>query len=548
MSFRLLGIRIRIGASFLALQLGLAVFISTTLPTTPWLKTVAFVIVSAIVLVSVLVHEMGHALAARSAGLRPEVTLTWFGGYTRFVANVGPGRRLWISAAGVVLQAAMAGVVWLLIRQGLFGDREIVVTIAEAFVLFNLVMAGINLIPVGGMDGGAILGSVLELFKVPRPRLVLLVIYGVGGVAITVIALITVNWILVLAGLYLTFVGLRSQLPAVKFEQDAAAHPDLEATVRRLLVTHRFDEAADVARRALEDADSPPYRIFATTVLLDALRLASAPEDLAAVLDSVDLSGVDRVTVARAQEAAGRRTDAVATLSAALETEHAARASAALIAGHLAAGDASAAIRVFAWQPALSSIVDGLDLHADLVQHAPAEARRIREILSARRDIPLGAIATMLIEEGAVEEGLAMLRRDHELSANRTSAAWLALGLRLSGHDAGDPVPIDDLPGQVAPERAAILMQLHARRDHHDAVVTVGLPIIQDGRSPGPGFDYRVAASLDALGRTDEALGLLQDIPPDLLLALLAEGNDFTRARGTEGFGALVESVATARI
>ena len=547
MSFRLLGIRIRIGASFLLLQLGLAVFISLTLPTTAWLKTVAFVIVSAIVLVSVLVHEMGHALAARSAGLRPEVTLTWFGGYTRFVANVGPARRLWISAAGVVLQAAMAGVVWILIRQGLFGESEIVVTIAEAFVLFNLVMAGINLIPVGGMDGGAILGSVLELLNVPRPRLALLVIYGVGGVVITVIALVTVNWILVLAGLYLTYVGLRSQLPAVRFEQDAAAHPDLEATVRRLLVTHRFDDVADVARQALDAADSPPYRVFATTVLLDALRLASASDELASVLDSADLAGIDRVTVARAQEAAGRHDEAVATLSEVIATDDAARGVAALIAAYLHAGEAGAAVEVLARNPGLVTVVDGLDLHADLVEHAPAEATRVREILSARRDMPLGAIATMLIEEGAIVEGVAMLRRDHELAANRTTGAWMDLGMHLAGGN-GAPVRTEDLPGELDATAASVLVHLHARSERHDAVVDLGLPVVRAGRSPGSLFDYQVAASLDALGRTADALDVLRTIPAERLLGVLAERDDFARARQTGAFADLVESVATARI
>lgn len=550
MGFRLLGIPIRVGPSFLLLQIGLAVFITVTLPTTPWLKMVAFLIIGAIVLVSVLVHEMGHALAARRAGLRPEITLTWFGGFTRFVANVGPGKRLWISAAGVVLQAAMAGLVWLLIRNGAFGDSELVATIAEAFVLFNLVMAAINLIPVGGMDGGAILGSVLELLRVPRPRLVLLVIYGVGGVAITVFALVRANWILFPAGVYLTYVGLRSQLPYVRFEQDAAAHPGLEAAVRRLLMTHRYREAADTARQALAAADSPPYRIYATTVLLDALRLAGAGDELTDVLASADLAGVDPVAIGRAQLAAGDHAAGADTLSTALARSGDGRVGALLAEAHLAAGHHVAAARVVTEMPAAIPTVDIWDLHRQLLDRgALGEARLVRQALTSIRTTPLGAVALMLIAEGSVDEGLAMLQRDFDLAANRTAGTWLQVGLDVT--ETGAPegrLRVRSLPGELAPESAAILVHVLAATQRPGWAAEIGLPIASSGGSPGSAFEFEVAVALDATGRTAEANDVLAAIEPGFLLVALTEYGDLERVRRTPEFAELVERLAHTRI
>lgn len=522
-------------------------FISVTLPTTPWLKSVAFVIVSAIVFVSVLVHEMGHALAARKAGLRPEVTLTWFGGFTRFVANVGPGQRLWISAAGVVLQAAMAGVVWLLIRQGLFGESELIITIAEAFVLFNLIMAGINLIPVGGMDGGAILGSVLELLRVPRPRLVLLLIYGVGGAAITLVGLARADWIVMVAGVYLTFVGLRSQLPYVRFEQDAMTHPELEATFRRSILRRRFAEAADVAEQALESSDSVPYLLFAATARLDAVRLSGDGERLRALLDNDAARSIDPIVVGRAHLAAGRYDEAIASLTQALADRSEQIAAVSLAEAHLAAGDPRAAVAVVGRWPQLFQPVSGLDLHARLVESGHRdEAAAVRSILAAQRDNQIGATAHMLIIEGKEEEGLAILQRDHELSATPTSEMWLRYGLRTAGRS--DAPTTVHLPGQPDPAAAEVLVHLLTTSGDHEQAVAVGLPVVLSDHEGNDAITYDVAASLDAIGRVDEALDLLDTIPPGHLIGSLAEFDHFPTVRTTERFSALVERLAMSRL
>jgi Zn-dependent protease/tetratricopeptide (TPR) repeat protein len=549
-SFGLLGIQIRVAPSFLIFQMGLAAYITVTLPTSGALKLLAVALIGAVVFISVIVHEMGHALAARRAGLDPEVTLTWFGGFTQFVANVGPGRRLWISAAGVVYQAAMAGIVWVLIQQGLFVGEDLPKALAEAFVWFNLVMAGVNLIPIGGMDGGAILGSVLELLRVPRPRLVLLIIYGLGGAALTIWALAASEWVLMFVGLYITYAGVRGQTPQVRYELDARANPDLEATLRRLLLTHRFDEAAGLARQALETIDSKPYKVFTTSVLLDSLRLGGSTEALADVLAHLDADGVDQLTLGLAYAAAGEAERAAAILTSLLTESGDATAAEELAGIYLSAGNPEAAAAVVGYRPDLFHPLRGLHVHHRLVGAGAMDAARaVRELMSAQRDVRPGSTAHMLIAEGLVEEGLAILQRDHALSANRASAAWLDHGLSMAGlHESAVQVRSEELPGSVDPEGAHLLVDLLTDRGEHERAVDVGLPAIENAGRLDDSFLYAVAKALDAAGRADDAVELLGRTSPLFLLRNLTEEPDFPKARHTAGFVELVEMLATAQL
>ena len=549
MGFTLLGIHIRVAPSFLLFQIALAVFVGATLQTSPGLRIVAIVVVGAVVLVSVVVHEMGHALAARRAGLDPEVTLTWFGGFTRFVANVGPGRRLWISAAGVVYQATLAGIVWLLIQQGLFAGEDLPKALAEAFVWFNLFMAAVNLIPVGGMDGGAILGSLLELLRVPRPRLVMLVIYGLGGVVISIWGLTVRDWFIVLVGLYLTYAGVRGQTPHVRYELDALANPQLEAQIRRLLVTRRHAAAADLAREALDATDSEPYRVFATSVVLDALRNAGDVEGLAQALRELRLRGVDPVTVGQAHAAVGNTTEAATHLVRAIVDRKDADAAGELARVHLDSADIGSAVAVVGRWPELFDPIAGLAIHGRLVaMEAPDAARAVREVLSARREVRPGSVAHMLIVEGRVDEGLAMLRRDHDLGANRASGTWLDHGLTLAGrHDRAVRIGSETLPGAIEPDDAAVLVRLLFEAGEFDHAIAIGLPV-SGLASAGDGLRYDVARALDATGDTEGALALLSTIEPLFLLRELPEEPGLTATRETEGFSRLVDQLASASV
>lgn len=127
-------------------------------------------IAMACVFVSVLIHELGHALTARYFGWPPHIVLHAFGGYASFQPTWGhsAGRSIMVTlagpGAGLVLFALVAGIETLLVNQrvhlsvlavGAFGIMK----------LINLWWSVMNLLPVFPLDGGQICRAALGYWR-----------------------------------------------------------------------------------------------------------------------------------------------------------------------------------------------------------------------------------------------------------------------------------------------------------------------------------------------------------------------------------------------
>lgn len=112
---------------------------------------------------SLLLHELAHAMVAKSFGIDvPSITLFLFGG----VAELGdepdtPHNEFWIAIAGPVMSFVLAIMYWSLWSMGsvFLGPLELAVLFYLA--LINLVLAVFNLIPAFPLDGGRVLRAVL---------------------------------------------------------------------------------------------------------------------------------------------------------------------------------------------------------------------------------------------------------------------------------------------------------------------------------------------------------------------------------------------------
>lgn len=112
--------------------------------------------------VSIMVHELGHALMVRKYGLPTAITLQAFGGYASFPAGQLSRKQSFIvTAAGPALQLAM-GLLLLGVR--------ILVPVPEASLLnvllfdlitISIIWAVLNCLPVYPMDGGQMMAAVL---------------------------------------------------------------------------------------------------------------------------------------------------------------------------------------------------------------------------------------------------------------------------------------------------------------------------------------------------------------------------------------------------
>ncbi len=110
---------------------------------------------------SLLVHELGHALTIRSFGAPTRIVLHAFGGYALHPAGIfGRGRQFLISAAGPGLQlllGAAAFAVLFFVPLPTLPSRMLF----QDLGLISVFWALLNLVPVIPLDGGQMMSAVL---------------------------------------------------------------------------------------------------------------------------------------------------------------------------------------------------------------------------------------------------------------------------------------------------------------------------------------------------------------------------------------------------
>ncbi|HEX7105855.1 MAG TPA: site-2 protease family protein [Acidothermaceae bacterium] len=121
-------------------------------------------VASALLLASLLVHELAHAVVARRHGIAVEGVTFWlFGGVAKLGKDAPTPRAEWrIAVVGpatnLVLAAAAFGVANAL---GAFSAPAVVVAVAGYVVWVNLMLGVFNLLPASPLDGGRILRAAL---------------------------------------------------------------------------------------------------------------------------------------------------------------------------------------------------------------------------------------------------------------------------------------------------------------------------------------------------------------------------------------------------
>lgn len=192
----------------------------------PWLLGLAAAIG---LFLSVLIHELGHALTARAYGVRTlRITLWFLGGVAQLEEM--PRRRgaeAVVAIAGPVTSVGLGLLLATLLRSGALGGGAAFVV--SYLTLTNLALAVFNLLPALPLDGGRVLRSLLSL-RMDEGRATRVV----GNVGRTVA---------VLLGIY-GFLTLQIYLLAIAFFIYTAGNAEVLGTlVRRSLEGHRVREA-----------------------------------------------------------------------------------------------------------------------------------------------------------------------------------------------------------------------------------------------------------------------------------------------------------------
>jgi Zn-dependent protease/CBS domain-containing protein len=125
-------------------------------------------------LVSVLLHELGHAVVAARFGIRTvEIVMFPIGGLSRMERSLKPAAEIWVSLAGPFVNILLAAGIFAYM---ISAHEAAPVSLADlmqpngksvlALLLYgNLLLAGFNLLPAFPMDGGRILRALLTYVR-----------------------------------------------------------------------------------------------------------------------------------------------------------------------------------------------------------------------------------------------------------------------------------------------------------------------------------------------------------------------------------------------
>ncbi len=236
---RLFGIDIEIHPSWLLIIAFLSYSLSEGLFPSRWegWSTAEYWIVgitaALLLFVTVLIHELAHALVAKRRGLEvPRITLFIFGGVSHLARQPATaGEEFQIAAAGPITSlgiAVITGGIALLVRN--VDDRLEALFFYLAFV--NLLLALFNTLPGFPLDGGRVLRSIAwkktgNFRKATRIAAGVGEVFGYGLIAIGFFFLLSGS---LLDGLWMMFIGW-FLLGAAKNE---TANLQLEGVLKRL--------------------------------------------------------------------------------------------------------------------------------------------------------------------------------------------------------------------------------------------------------------------------------------------------------------------------
>ena len=212
-----------------------------------------------------LIHELGHAAAARATGSYAEISLDFLAGYASYVPRRPLTRweRAGIAVAGATAQFTAAVVVLLLLGANPFSRADIALSDATISIWWaGIALAVVNLIPILPLDGGSILGLLVEWLAPRRGRSAMLwfsVAVSSIGVACAIVMPVLQGFLPFAAVLLVLQVqmlraergieGMRARLTPLAFVaalQDAGAH---ETAAREGANLFRSSPSAELAAR-----------------------------------------------------------------------------------------------------------------------------------------------------------------------------------------------------------------------------------------------------------------------------------------------------------
>lgn len=215
----------------------------------------------------VVLHELGHAFAARRFGIRTrDITLLPIGGVARLERiPEKPGQELVIALAGPLVNVLIAGALFPIVI-GLQGSRVLAdpASFSGGFLLnllrANILLVVFNLIPAFPMDGGRVLRALLAFgLNYVRATLIAARVGQAVAIVFAVIALWPpgTDFLLVLVAAFV-FMAAQGELQSVRARSALRALTVRDAGVMPSGILHLEDPVAD----AMQTFMSFPQQVY----------------------------------------------------------------------------------------------------------------------------------------------------------------------------------------------------------------------------------------------------------------------------------------------
>ena len=252
----------------------------------------------AIVFVSVLVHELGHAFVGRMFGLEPQIELHGMGGTTSWVngRDIGHARGIAISLAGPFAGFGIAAILFGCERLGLRPHSPLAILGLELAFQINFWWGIFNLAPMLPLDGGNVLRGTLNLLTKGRgekPARAISVVMGVVLVAYA--ALAGALWLGAL-GAFFTWANIQAYRQA---DTRSADVPLAQAIEKAYVALERDDgeQAIALLRPLIVPQTSAELRAIGLRVYSYALLIEGMWDELLPMLEkNAALIGVEELT------------------------------------------------------------------------------------------------------------------------------------------------------------------------------------------------------------------------------------------------------------
>lgn len=234
----------------------------------------------AVVFVSIVAHEMGHALMFRAFGVRSRIVLHLMGGVTiaEDSAALSPGRLSAMAVAGPGVGLALGLLTFALSRAlGTPTPGGSADTVVHDVLFVNVAWSLVNLLPIHPLDGGQLLRQALGVVLPRRVEIAtqavsLLTVIGVAVVAIPrgyVVAVLILGWF--------WFTSAQPYWEGRRWRRDEAMRGRL-ATAADAVRNGAGGEAAGILRETARDARSRQVRAEAARLLVIAGLQGGMPE------------------------------------------------------------------------------------------------------------------------------------------------------------------------------------------------------------------------------------------------------------------------------